>query len=310
MTVSGRTHNLSGAKPLEDNWRILETVEAEAGVDADIARRSAAKQGNSRVVVIETNLAKANFAKALEAGDIDGVVRAIAPTVSLLKRLKVVMQDKQGSERGLARMNVCELGSVSIDELASSGWLEAIQSALVDVMLTLALLNRWTPSAGRQLQESVYAHWKSDKIVEPLLAAANGRTPVDGSSPMPVLVAFSFRTIANESVLRPSDRVLRDLYWIHQVANSSGRRTLEPLVVKAMAHGWRYVLEQQSFSLSMPMRYAPAIDAAIRVVEQQGIRGGLQLIEAAADAARVDISPGWQAFLVALGGKAAEAQIK
>ena len=66
-------------KALADNWRILEMVEVEAGVEAGIARRSATKQGASRVLSIETNLAKAHFARSLEAKDIDGLFERLCP---------------------------------------------------------------------------------------------------------------------------------------------------------------------------------------------------------------------------------------
>ena len=78
-------------------------------------------------------------------------------------------------------------------------------------------------------------------------------------------------------------------------------------MVKAMADGWRYVLEHQGFALSMPMRCAPAIDAAIKAIEQQGVRAAPQLIEAAAEGARLDILLQWQRFLTVLGGNASGA---
>ena len=104
-------------------------------------------------------------------------------------------------------------------------------------MLMLALSGRWTPHSARELQEVVVAHWKGDELLKPLLDAASGAVAVDGSMPMPVLVAFSLRTITNEQVQSPRDRVLRDLYWVYQAANSTGRRALEPLIVKALADG-------------------------------------------------------------------------
>lgn len=292
-------------KALADNWRILELVEIEAGLEAGIAKRSAAKQGASRVLSIETNLAKAHFARSLEAKDIDGAVRAIVPTVSLLKRFKAVLKSKQGADRGLVRADANDLGPFGVDELVSSEWQETTQTALVDIMLVLALSGRWTPDTAHKLQEVVLAHWKDDELLRPLLDAASGAVAVDGSMPMPVLVAFSLSTISNEQALSPRDRVLRDLYWVYQAANSTGRRALEPLVVKALVDGWRHILEHQRFALSMPMRCAPAIDAATKAVEQQGIRAAPQLIEAAAEGARLDIPSQWQTFLALLAGNAA-----
>jgi hypothetical protein len=121
--------------------------------------------------------------------------------------------------------------------------------------------------------------------------------------PMPVLAAFGLSTARDESTLSPRDRVLRDLYWLHQAANSPGRQALEPLVVTALTDGWRHVLEHQSFALSMPMRCAPAIDTAIKAMEQSGIRAGSQLIDAVAGGCRVDISRQWKLFLDLLAGK-------
>ena len=59
----------------------------------------------------------------------------------------------------------------------------------------------------------------------------------DGYESSDVLVAFTLKTIANDSALNPRDRVLRDLYWIFQVGNSVARHVLEPLVVRALVSG-------------------------------------------------------------------------
>ena len=211
-------------KPLPDNWRILEMVEVEAGVDGDIARRSAARQGASRIVAIEANLAKAHFARALEMGDIDTAVRSIAPAVSLLKHVKAALESKQEGDRALIRADVGILGPLSIAELVSCEWQDAIQGALVDIMLTLALSGRWTPDAPRQLREAAVAHWKSDDLLSPLLDVVRGSVAVDGSMAMPMLVASSLITIGQDAELSPRDRVHRDLYWLYQAANSMGRR--------------------------------------------------------------------------------------
>jgi hypothetical protein len=50
----------------------------------------------------------------------------------------------------------------------------------------------------------------------------------------------------------------------------------------------------------MPMRTAPALEAAIDVMEKQGIRAMPQLLESAANAAKLVIPSQWEAFLVAL----------
>ncbi len=192
---------------------------------------------------------------------------------------------------------------MTVAELVSSGWTEAIQGAAVDIMLRLALAGRWTPESARRLQDSVSPHWTSDELLKPLLAAADGAAPASGSaSSMPVLIASSLTTIANDEALSQGDRIRRDLYWLYQAAGSLGRRALEPLVVKSVAEGWRFVLEHQRFALSMPMRTAPSIEAAIVVLEQHGIRAAPRLMDAAADATRLSVPSQWRAFLAALGG--------
>ena len=293
-------------KSLADNWRILELVEVETGLDAGIAGRSAAKQGASRVLSIESTLANANFARALERKDIDGAVRAIVPAISGLRRLKQRRESKNGGDNTLARADMCDLAPLSVEQLVSDGWQDALQGALVDIMLMLVLEGCWTQDTQRELENSVSAHWKRDDLLKPLLGAASGTTAVDGSMPMPMLVSSSLKTFADAPTLSPRDRVLRDLYWLYQVANSIGRRALEPVAVKALADGWRYVLEHQSFALTMPLRYAPAIDAAINAIESSGVLAGPRLVEAAAEATRLDIPRQWHAFLLALAGGTAQ----
>jgi hypothetical protein len=291
---------------LADNWRILEVVELDAGVEADIAKRSATKQGTSRVVTIEANLAKARFARALEAGDTDGAVGAIVPAVSLLMRLKGIREGGQGTAPGLARAEVTDLAPLDAAGLAAAGWREMMQGALGDIMLMLNLHGLWTSETSQELKKAVAAHWKSDALLTPLLNAACGAAAVNSSTPMPILTAFNLLTVADGSMLSPRDRVGRDLYWLYQTGNSMGRRVLEPMVVRALADGWRYVLDRQTFMLSMPARSAPAIEAAIKEVERRGIRAAPELIDAAAGACGLDVSP-WGAFLAALGGNAAAA---
>lgn len=289
-------------KPLADNWRILEAVEIEVGVDADIARRSAARQGASRVVSLESSLANAHFAKALHDADVDGAVRAVVPAVSLLKKFKSTLGTGQDGPTAPLRADIGELLPLSIADLLATGWLEAIQGALVDIMLTLTLAGSWAPDGARQLQHSVVARWGSDELLQPLLQAATGKIPAVGSNSMPILVASSLGTVNDDATLSLEDRIRRDLFWIYQVANSLGRHTLEPLVVKALATGWRFVIEHQSFALTMPMRTTPTIEAAIKALEQDGIRSAPFLLEVAAEAARVAIPPQWKPFLVVLRG--------
>lgn len=289
-------------KALQDNWRILELVETDAGVDAGIAARSAARQGVSRLVSIESSIAKAQFARALEAGDIDGAVRAILPAVSLAQHCKQTLAAAIDGSPVLARSDVGDLGPLRITALVSSGWTEAIQGAVVDIMLRLALAGCWTPQAARELQDCISAHWTSDRLLIPLLAATNGTAPASEMASMPVLAAFTLNTVANDEALSQSDRIRRDLLWLYQAAGSLGRRALEPLIVKSVAEGWRFVLEHQRFALSMPMRTAPLIEAAIKVVEQKGIRAAPQLIDAIADATRLTIPSQWRPFLTALKG--------
>jgi hypothetical protein len=291
---------------LVDHWRILEVVECETGIDAGIAERSAAKQGMSRVVSIEANLGKARFARSLEAGDIDAAVRAIVPAVSLLMRLQAIRETGQGTVPGLARADVADLAPLSAGELVAAGWQEAMQGGLADIMLVSNLHGRWTPENAERLRKAVVAEWKSDALLAPLLDAAGGARAVTSSTPMPVLLAFNLLTAADGSALSPRDRLGRDLYWVYQAASSMGRRVLEPRVVGALADGWRYVIGHQRFLLSMPARSAPAIEAAVNEVEQHGIRAAPELIDAAAGACRLDVSP-WRAFLAALGGNAAAA---
>ncbi len=104
---------------LAENWRVLESVEVDAGVDADIAKRSAARQGPLRVVSLESNLANAYFAKALRTADIDGAVRAIAPAVSLIKRLKAIVDG--GGPVAFVTADIAELCPLSVTELMTSG---------------------------------------------------------------------------------------------------------------------------------------------------------------------------------------------
>lgn len=290
---------------LSDNWRILEATEADAGVDGDIARRSAARQGPSRLVSLESTLAKAHFANALEVGDIDGAVRAIVPALSLLKHFAAILEAGQDARPALTRADIDDLKLFSVVELVSSGWLDAVQHMLVDIMMSLTLSGRWTADSVQQLRNSVSLHWKSDEHLKPLLDALSAGTPADGSKPMAVLVATSLRKFGDEPALGLRDRVQRDLYWIYQAANSPGRRALEPAVVRAIADGWTHVLEHQRFMLSMPMRSAPTIEAAVKVFVQQGLRAAPQLIEAAAEGARVAIPPQWRTLLDLLGGKGA-----
>ena len=265
---SGKPERVAELAPLAEDWRILEILEVEAGIDAGIARRSGARQGSSRVVSLELTLAQAHFARALEVVDIEGAVRSIPTIISVLKLFKA-RQSEPEADRGLTRAEAGELAPLSVAELVSSGWQESMQGALADIMLMLALSGRWTPQTAQQLQELVLAYWQSDDLLWPLLDAASGGTAVDGSMPMSVQVAFSLITVTQDAGLSPRDRVLRDLYWLHQAANSTGRRTLEPVIVKALAEGWRHVLEHQRFALSMPMRSAPGIAAAIEAVLQQ-----------------------------------------
>lgn len=289
-------------KPLADNWRILEAVEIEAGVDADIARRSAARQSASRIVSLESGIASAYFTNALNSEDIDGAVQAIAPALSLFKHFKATLNARQDSRADLTRTDVAELRSLSIAELLADGWQETIQGALVDIMLTLSLGASWSPDAARQLQQTVTTFWGDGKLVEPLVAAASGKIPAVGSNSMPMLVAFSLSTINDDATLSLEHRMRRDLFWVYQAANSLGRHTLEPLVVKALATGWRFVIEHQTFSLSMPMRSAPIVEAAIKALEQHGIRSAPQLLDAVSEAARVAVPPQWNPFLVVLRG--------
>jgi hypothetical protein len=254
--------------------------------------------------VIETNLAKAHFARALEAMDIDGALRAIAPAISLRKRLTDVRND--GHPYG--RADIADLAPQVVSDLIAAGSGEATQGALVDIMLIHALAGRWSAEAAQELRKSVVACWGSDDLLKPLLDAASGATAVDGSMPMCVLVAFTLMSITDGPALTPRDRALRDLYWVCQTATSSGRRALEPVVVKAMADGWRYVLGHQRFALSMPMRSAPAIEGAIKIMEQQGIRAAPELIYSAAQAAGVVISQQWREFLSVVAGNATPAE--
>jgi hypothetical protein len=288
---------------LADHWRLLEVVEVSAGINAGIAARAQAKQGASRAVAIESNLATARFAKALEALDIDGAVAAIAPTLSLLKRLKEAPDDGHS----FTRMDVDDLAPLGVRELIAGGWRESLQCALADIMLMLALSGRWTAEASQELQRCAVAHWGSDELLRPLLDAASGATRVDASTPVPVLWAFTLVSIADGAALSASNRAMRELYWVQQTAHSAGRRALEPVVVKAMAEGWRHVLEHQRFALSMPKYSVPAIENAIKGVEQQGVRAAPELIYAAAQAAGVVIPQRWRDFLSVVAGNAAAA---
>lgn len=285
---------------LADNWRILETVETDVGVDANIAPRSKKRQTPSRVVAFESSLANAHFAKALEAGDFDEAVRTIGPAVSLAKSFKEAPSRSPDGKPIISRADVNSLAPSSIAELISAGWLDAIQGSLADIMLRSALVGTWTLEAENRLTGAVSAHWQSDELLQPLLKAARREVIVDGTTTLPLLTAYSI--MGDEKTLSPGSRISRDLYWLYQAANSLGRRALEPVVVKAVADGWRHVVDQQSFALSMPMRTAPAIKAGIESLERRGLRGAPLLIEAASDGAGLAVPTQWRTFLDALKG--------
>lgn len=306
--VPGMGSQVEGSEPVEslpltllaDNWRLLEVVEVEAGLDADIAQRSAAKQSASRALSIESLLAKAHFTAALANGDVGAAVRTVLPAVSIFRVLKQRNEANGTTREALLRVDECELTPATIADLRAAGLQEVLQSRLADIMLVAALSGAWTDATRRELKTAVAAYWGNSDLLDPLLEAAAGTSKVDASTAMPVLVAFSLLTLADEAALMPRDRLLRDLYWAFQVGNNMGRRTLEPLVVRSLTAGWRRVLAQQSFALSAPLRHASAIEAAIDEVERRGIRAVPALLRAAAPAARVDLSERWEQYLTLL----------
>jgi hypothetical protein len=246
---------------------------------------------------IESVLANARYAWALVQQDIDAAVRAALPAVSVYRVLKRCRETDGTRAEGLLRVSEREVAPVAIGELLADGMGEVLQSRLAEIMLTLALSGTWTEARRRELETAVTVHWGNTELLSPLVEAAAGRLKVDSSTPMPVLVAFSLMTLNDEAVLTPLDRLKRDVYWVFQVGNNMARRALEPLVIESLATGWRHVLTQQSFALSAPFRYTPAIEAAIDNVERNGIRAAPDLIFAAAPAVRFELSDNWRKCL-------------
>jgi tetratricopeptide (TPR) repeat protein len=308
--VPGMGSQLESSDPVEpalltllaDNWRLLELVEVEVGVDAGITQRSAAKQWTSRALSIESVLANAHYAAALLRQDIDASVCAALPAVSIYRVLKRSRETDVTHAEGLLRVSENELVPVAVAELLADGMGEILQSRLAEIMLMLALSGTWTDARRDELDTAVTAHWGNTELLSPLVEAAAGRLRVDSSTPMPVVVGFSLMTLNDEAALTPLERLKRDAYWVFQVGNNMGRRALEPLVIEYLVTGWRHVLAQQSFALSAPFRYTPAIEAAINEVERNGIRAAPDLIFAAAPAVRFELSENWRKFLEIVKG--------
>lgn len=285
-------------RPLHAFWPLLETIEADSGIDAGIAARSAQKKSARRFLMVEYELAKARYARALRSGDVEDAVRAVVPALSLQKRLSAARASPAAADLALLEVDAAELMPLDAAALVAAGAALELQHALVDIMLALALSNRWTPDHAHALQTAVSKHWLSDEVLRPLLRAADGVHDPDAS--MPAVIAFSLTTIKTEQELCPRDRVLRDLYWLYQAANGMGRRALEPVVVNALCEGWTRVLRDQAFMLKMPMRSAGEINRAMAGVRKGGMRAAPSLIEAAADASGIEISAQWKAFLTLL----------
>lgn len=283
-------------KPLHAFWPLLETIEADGGIDAGIAARSAEKKGACRFLTIEYELAKARYARALRSGNIDVAVASIPPALTLQRRVS----EARASSVNLAlhEVDASAVAPLDVASLLAGGAREALHHALVDIMLALALSNQWSPDSAAALQRSVSHHWQDDTLLSPLLQAASGIHDPDAS--MAAVIAFSLTTLRAEYELVPRDRVLRDLYWLYQAANGIGRRALEPAVVKALCAGWEHVLRDQGFLLKMPLRSAGEINRAMSGLRQGGMRMAPVLVEAAADASGFSISPQWKAFLEVL----------
>jgi hypothetical protein len=285
-------------RPLHAFWPLLETLEADGGIDAGIAARSVQKKGAKCFLMIEYELAKARYARALRSGDIEDAVRTVLPALSLQKRLSAARADPAATDLALREFDAAELMPLDAAALVAAGAALELQHGLVDIMLALALSNRWTPDNTLALQTAVSKHWLSDDVLRPLLRAAEGAHDPDAS--MPAVVAFSLTTIKAEQELCPRDRVLRDLYWLYQAANGMGRRALEPLVVNALCEGWTRMLRDQAFMLKRPIRSAGEINRAMAGVRKGGMRMAPSLIEAAADASGSEISAQWKPFLTLL----------
>jgi tetratricopeptide (TPR) repeat protein len=298
---NGESFDALPLSPISDNWRVLEMVEVDAGVDAGIAQRANDVQQESRLLSIESALANARYTAALVRGDVDAAVRQALVVISIY-RVQLSKREGEQTSQPLLRVDKRELAPATAAALQNAGLREALQGRLVDIMLASALSGSWTDVTRVQLETAVATHWGSKDLLRPLMDAASVTSRVDPSEPMAVLVAHGLSTLADEPGLMPRDRLLRDLYFVSQVGNHMSRRALEPLIVQRLASGWHHVLKSQSFSLSQPLRHGPAILKAIDALEQQGIRAAPALLRAAAPAVRIELSDTWEQYLMLLQG--------
>ena len=285
-------------KPLVDNWRILESVEVEAQVEAGIAELSEQRQGSTRIIEVESLLANARFSAALQRRDIPATLAAAQAAVSTLRMFRNASKDK-----ALVRAPTGAFDPLGVDELRAQGWSAALQGTVADILLDHALAGLWDAALERRLKESVHIAWGNEALLEPLLAASSGNNAISPTASLTIVTCSFLKTLNNENELSPSSRFNRDLYLVNHVANSIGRHVLEPRIVTLLVTGWRVVLERQRFALSSPGLNAPLIDKALEALPKVGIRGARALFEAAAPAVGVLLPPDWTAFLALLEGR-------
>lgn len=277
--------------PLKDNWRLLEIVEIAAGVDVGIAERSARNQTAERILSIEVMLSKARYVAALKRKD---TAQALA-TAQLTTSIFCMMRERKAPNLEFVRSDAIRARPIS--ELAVSELGEAIQGAVVDLMLVEALEGKLDDAFARKLEKHVCEVWAAEGLVKPLLAASSGLYAIGPEASRCVVASWYLRLLDEDKTLLPPLRFARDLNLLCHISASFARDYLEKELVARVVDGWRNVIGNQKFYLTDPIRTVPLIEAELENMMRIGLKGAGALFDVLAGAVTTKVPPAARAIL-------------
>jgi hypothetical protein len=279
-------------RSLDHNWQILELLEVALDASLGIGDRNRQRNGSIRLAFIASLTANCRFSASLAKNDVTAAVASIQPAVTML----ATVQRLREHATKLQHISLDDISPIAIEELCAQGWKVALQGAIGDIILFNVLTGSLNDEHMTSIAVAVESQWGNSSIVDPLIAASKGE-PIDEAADWPVNASAQIPLLVDERGLMPAARLVRDLYLVHQTANSMARRILEPLVLQRVSSGWTHVMEHQRFALRMPNRSISTIEESLRALMVGGIRRARKFFDAAAPAVGVTLPHNWRTFL-------------
>jgi tetratricopeptide (TPR) repeat protein len=282
-------------KPLPDNWRILALVEARIGADAGIKIRSMEKQSNSFLGTTELLIRQALYEKALQSRDINEALRKGCHVAWATKVIAGAPRDSDN----LPRVAASDLIEPELELMLSDASMhEMIQGVVLDVIVHRVVSGQDLDTEFfNTLRRSADVILGRNRALNSIVDAASGNADVRDTELTSAVYAAAVAISEKAADSNLSVRFYRDMMTLGHITKSFVNGVLSSSFAPRMALGWRHVLDDQQFMLRSPASNVPAIEAALKRMQEPNLAGAARLLLAAEPAVGYRYGEGWREFL-------------